>query len=73
MIKLGWLTLPGDHRGNLDDRVDVGLGEDAFAARAFDVEAEDAQRGNGKPVSLRGMRHQVLVAECQSSPSHKAY
>lgn len=37
----GWRTLPGDHVCDLDDGIDLGLGEDALPARTLDVEAEN--------------------------------
>jgi hypothetical protein len=46
------LALPGHHVGDLDDGVDLGFGEDPFAAGALEIEAEDAQGGNLAPVAF---------------------
>jgi hypothetical protein len=52
--------LDNDHVGDLDDRVLVGLGEDALAAGALDVEGEDAEGRHLGPVALRGVGDQPV-------------
>ena len=51
------------HVGDLDDRVLVGLGKDALAAGALDVEREYAQRRDLDPLALGRMRDEVLAVE----------
>jgi hypothetical protein len=48
-------TLPCDHVCDLDDRVNRCLGKDPFSTSAFNVKAEDTQRGNLCPFTLRRM------------------
>ncbi len=52
--------MDNDHVGDLDDRVLVGLGEDALAAGALDVEGEDAEGRHLGPVALRGVGDQPV-------------
>lgn len=47
----GGRTLPRNHVRDLDDGVDVGLGEDTFPSRAFDIERKDAERSDVRPVA----------------------
>jgi hypothetical protein len=53
-------ALDNDHVGDLDDGVLVGLGEDALAAGALDVEGEDAERRHLGPVALGGVGDQPV-------------
>lgn len=55
-------TLTGDHAGNLDDGVDFGLGEDALAPGALDVETENAERSDGGPVAVGCMGDECIVS-----------
>lgn len=46
------LSVAGNHGRNLNDRVDVGLGEDALATGTLDIERKDAERGDLQVISL---------------------
>ncbi len=52
-----------DDVGDLDDRVVVGLGEDALATGAFDIEREDPQGGHLGPFADRFVGNQIPVAD----------
>lgn len=39
-------ALNGDHRSDLDDRIDFGLGEDTLATSALDIETHNSQGCN---------------------------
>jgi len=47
---------------DLNDRVDIGLREDAFPPGALDIEAQDSQRRDCAPVAVRRMRDNVAVS-----------
>ncbi len=52
--------MDNDHVGDLDDGILVGLGEDALAAGALDVEGEDAEGRHLGPVALGGVGDQPV-------------
>jgi hypothetical protein len=56
----GSLTVSRHHVGDLDHRVDMRLGEYAFAPRALDIEAEDPERGECRPLALRSVRYKHI-------------
>lgn len=53
--------MTSDHVGNLNDRVDFGLGEDTLATRTLDIEGKDAKRSDAGPVAFSGVRDEVVV------------
>ena len=63
------LTLPRDHTSDLNDGVLVRLWEDTLPARALNVEREDPQRGDVRPVTLWRVRDEGGVAGGQCGVS----
>jgi hypothetical protein len=55
-------TLTSDHVRDLDDGIRVGLGEDTLATSALNVEREDPQRSDVRPISLGGVRNERVVS-----------
>ena len=61
MRKVERPTLSSDHVGNLNDGINLGLGKDAFATGALDIERQDPQRSNLAPLAFSGVREQSVV------------
>src|SRR5262249_54915720 len=55
-------TMCGHHVGDLDDRVDLGLGEDALSPGTLDMETENAQWGDPLPLAFGCVADQPVVA-----------
>jgi hypothetical protein len=49
-----------DHVGNLDDRILFRFREDPLPSGALDVEAEDPEGGDVRPLPFRFVRHEVV-------------
>lgn len=55
------ITLTSDHVRDLDDWVNLSLGENALATRTFDIEAQNSEWGNVGPIALRRMGDEVVI------------
>jgi hypothetical protein len=53
-------TLASHKVCNLDDRVDLCFGKDTLTPGTFDIEAEDAQRGEPRPVPFGRVRNEAI-------------
>lgn len=53
-------TLSSYHIGNLDDRIDVSLGEYTLSTRTLNIEAEYSERSQLGPLPVRRMRDEIV-------------
>ena len=52
--------MSSDHIRDLNDGVDVCLGEDTFTTGTFYIKTQDSEWGCLRPLTVRGMRDEVV-------------
>lgn len=60
------LTLSGYHVCNLNDRIFIRFGKDTFATSTLDIEGQNSQGRNMRPVAFRRVRLDGLMTNSVS-------